>query len=68
MTATEMLTWALNATLRRKVVDGAKLRRRLIQRGIIKPNGWHLGKETRTRTAVNGQQFTVTAKVLKEAA
>lgn len=37
MTATEMLTAALNGALRRKVVNGARLRGDLIEKGVIKP-------------------------------
>lgn len=39
MTATQMLTLALNGTLRRPIVNGAKLREELIKRGVIQPRG-----------------------------
>ena len=39
MTATQMLTEALNGALRRPIVNGAELRKSLIQRGVIQPRG-----------------------------
>lgn len=39
MTATEMLTEALNGVLRRPIVNGPELRYWLIKWGIVKPQG-----------------------------